>query len=353
MNLSISIPFEPNGIRDGGIRGSRHEILGMNVLVTGATGFVGGDLVHLLLEDGYHVRIFRRETSKLHLLRTVTNQIEHSIGDITDPYALRTAMKNIQVVFHVAGNVQAGSRTLNQVNVQGTATVVDAARENGVERLVHTSSIAAIGNSTGGIADETSEWQPKSYTWRYGQSKHMAELEVQRSIAEGLDAVIVNPSVVIGPDRSRGKALNTCHDYALRLRAGKIPFYPIGATNIVDVSDVAAGHIAALKHGTTGSRYILGGENLTWKSILSILAEAQGVSPPRIPMSYHMGIASGALVDLWSAVSGQVFDFGRLTAKQVFRHRAYSNFRAINELGCSFRSFSETAKRMADSLPAA
>lgn len=321
----------------------------MNVLVTGATGFLGSELVYQLLESGYHVRIFRRETSKLDLLSSVVNDIEHVTGDdITDLDALRRAMKNVQVVFHVAGNVKFGSSSLNHVNIQGTAAVVDAARETGIERLVHTSSVAAIGTSEGVISDESTEWQDKP--WPYAQSKHMAELEVQRSIAEGLDAVIVNPSLILGPDRSGREALNITHDYALKIRAGKARFYPSGGTNVVDVTDVAAGHLAALEHGQTGVRYILGSENLSWKSIISSLADALGAKPPRIPLPYSVALAGGSLVDLLSLMTGRRSPIGRSTVTYALKTREYSNQRAISELGCSFRPFSETAQRVADSL---
>ncbi|MXX97931.1 MAG: NAD-dependent epimerase/dehydratase family protein [Rhodothermaceae bacterium] len=321
----------------------------MNVLVTGATGFLGSELVYQLLEVGYHIRIFRRETSKLDLLSPVVNDIEHVTGDdITDLEALRRAMKNVQVVFHVAGNVKFGSRSLNHVNVRGTAAVVDAARETGIERLVHTSSVAAIGTSEGVISDENAEWQDKP--WPYAQSKHMAELEVQRSIAEGLDAVIVNPSLILGPDRSGGKALNLTHDYALKIRAGRAWLYPTGGTNVVDVADVAAGHLAALEHGQTGVRYILGSENLSWKSIISTLAEALGVKPPRIPLPYNLALVGGGFIDLLSFMMGRRSPLGRSTVTYALKTREYSNTRAISELGCSFRPFSETAQRVADSL---
>ncbi len=323
----------------------------MNVLITGATGFVGSELVHLLLEKGYHVRIFRRETSNLHLLSSVTSEIEHSIGDIGDLDTLRDAMKSIQVVFHVAGNVRFRSQTLNRVNVQGTAAVVNVARESGIERLVHTSSIAAIANPDGSVSDENSEWQNKSLLWPYAKSKYLAELEVQRGVAEGLDAVIVNPSLVFGPDRSNGKALNVTHQYAIQIRAGKMKAYPSGGTNVVDVTDVALGHLAALLHGEPGARYILGSENLTWKSIFAQLSDALNVNPPRIAIPYGLALAGGTLADFWNYVTGQNLGFGRSTVRSILRQRQYSNQRAIQELGCSFRPFSETALRVADSLP--
>ncbi len=321
----------------------------MNVLVTGATGFLGSELVYQLLEAGYPVQIFRRKTSKLDLLSPVVNDIEHVTGDdITDLDALRRAMKNVHVVFHVAGNVKFGSRSLNHVNVQGTAAVVNAAREVGVERLVHTSSVAAIGTSVGIVSDENTDWQSKP--WPYAQSKYLAELEVQRGIAEGLDAVIVNPSLILGPDRSGGKALNLTHDSALTIRAGKMWLYPTGGTNVVDVTDVATGHLAALEYGRTGARYILGSENLSWKSILSILAEALEAKPPRISLPYSVALAGGGFADLLSSVTGRRFPLGRASVTYALKTRAYSNQRAIRELGCSFRPFSETAQRVADSL---
>ncbi len=320
----------------------------MNVLVTGATGFLGSELAHQLLKIGYHVRIYRRETSKLDLLRTIKNDIEHSIGDITDLVALRRAMNHIQVVFHVAANVQAGSKSLTKVNVHGTAAVVDAACESNVERLVHTSSVAPIGRTPVGISDETTEWPDDTPMWPYAKSKHLAELEVQRSIAEGLDAVIVNPSLILGPDPSHGKVPHVSHEFIQKIQSGKIWLYPKGGTNVVDVADVAAAHLTALEHGKTGRRYILGSENLSWKEILTILAKAFTVNPPKYLLPYKIALFGGTLTDLWTLMTRQELAFGRSTVKYVFTTRSYSNLRAINELGCTFRPFTETAQRITD-----
>ncbi|MDE2770745.1 MAG: NAD-dependent epimerase/dehydratase family protein [Bacteroidota bacterium] len=324
----------------------------MTALVTGATGFLGSQLVRTLLKAGSKVRIFRRATSGFYMLGKVKDEVDHSVGDITDMDALCVAMKDVQVVFHAAGNVRFGSKSLYRVNVQGTAAVVNAALKSGVERLVHTSSVSAIGKSEHTIADESSEWQNGSQMVPYARSKYLAEIEVQRGIAEGLDAVMVNPSLIFGPDHSKGKAPNIIHDYARIIGSGKLWFYPGGGTNVVDIDDVVTGHLLALERGHTGARYILGSENLSWNSLFSILSEAQGAKPPRIQLSYQLAVAGGILADIWSHTTGHKLPLGRSVVKYIYKNHRYSNKRATDELGCSFRPFQETAQRVADSLVA-
>ena len=322
----------------------------MTALVTGATGFLGSQLVRTLLETGHRVRIFRRATSGFDTLGMAKDEVDHSVGNITDMDSLCVAMKDVQVVFHAAGIVRFESRSLYRVNVQGTAAVVNAALISGVERLVHTSSVAAIGNSDHTIADENSEWQDGSRTLPYARSKYLAEFEVQRGIAEGLDAVMVNPSLIFGPDRSEGEAPNITHDYARIIRTGKVWFYPDGGTNIVDVDDVVTGHLLALERGRSGARYILGSENLSWNAIFSTLAKVQGVKPPSIQIPYQLALAGGILAGAWGYTTGRRLPIGRSIVKHIYKNHRYTNRRAIDELGCSFRPFTETAQRVADSL---
>lgn len=324
----------------------------MTALVTGATGFLGSQLVRTLLKTGWPVRIFRRATSRFDMLGTAKDEVDHFVGDITDMDALCLAMKDVQVVFHVAGNVRFGSKSLYRVNVQGTAAVVNAAIKSGVERLVHTSSVSAIGKSDHTVADESSEWQ---YGYRippYARSKYLAEFEVQRGIAEGLDAVMVNPSLIFGPDHSKGKAPNITHDYARIIGSGKLWFYPGGGTNVVDIDDVVTGHLLALERGRKGARYILGSENLSWNSLFSILAKVQGAKPPSIQLPYQLAVACGILTDIWSRTTGHKLPIGRTIVKYIYKNHRYSNRRATDELGCSFRPFPETAQRVVDSLAA-
>jgi dihydroflavonol-4-reductase len=252
------------------------------VLVTGATGFVGSVLTRQLVDEGRDVRVFRRDTSSLNLLGVYAERVDHAVGDVTRARSLYEAMQGVERVYHVAAKVSFApgeQEALRHVNADGTANVVNAALRAGVRRLVHTSSMAAFGRpeEPGSAIDETTEWQGAPHRSAYARSKRRAELEVHRGIAEGLDATLVNPSLVFGvggPDTNTRRIVDA-------VRSGWLPAVPPGGTNVVDVRDVAAGLRVAMEHGDTGRRYFLGGENLSWKSLTGTLAEAFGVDPHR------------------------------------------------------------------------
>ncbi len=323
----------------------------MKILVTGATGLVGSTLTRRLVEQGASVRILHRPTSRMDLLGEVAGHVEHAPGDVTDPESVAAAMRGITHVYHAAAHLGTGSRrdeaTLFRVNVAGTAHVVDAALSEGIERLVHTSSIAALGRMPDDdVLDETAEWRPSPLNTPYAVSKHRAEMEVYRGIAEGLDAVLVNPSLIFGVGRP-GENTRQIVD---RVRRGRMPAVPAGGTCVVDVEDVAAGHLLAMARGETGARYVLGSENLTWRAILGTLAEAFGVAPPRLtlPPGLAMVLATGAEAAAWLTRTRPRFT--RQLARSTARVHRYGNRRSIEELGCSFRPFAETARRLAEAL---
>ncbi len=172
-----------------------------NVLVTGGTGFIGSSLAAALLEEGSHVRILRRGDSDLRALGSL--KVQHALGDVRDKDSLRRAMKGCDTVFHTAAMVSHWKReraAMFDVNVHGTRNVVDTCLELGVQRLIHTSSTAAIGfPENRSLADETIQFNWERYDVGYQQSKHEAEEEIHRGVKLGLDAVMVNPTVVIGP----------------------------------------------------------------------------------------------------------------------------------------------------------
>jgi dihydroflavonol-4-reductase len=321
----------------------------LKTLVTGATGLVGAELVRQLVERGGTVRILRRSNSDLSLLGHASAQVEHVIGDVSDAESLAPAMANIDRVYHVAAHVGFGGKRewprLYRINVQGTANVVNAALAAGVKRLVHTSSMAAFGRpeQPTGIIDEAMEWQETSVNTPYAKSKYLAELEVHRAVAEGLDAVIVNPSLIFGA----GKQGENTTRIVEQVRERKLPAIPTGGTNVVDAIDVADGHIRAMESGTTGERYFLGSENLFWRDIILMLANAFGVPPPRFTAPPPAALAIAALSETWGAVTRSRPLITLDTARAATRFYRYSHRKAVEELGCTFRPFEETAQRLA------
>jgi dihydroflavonol-4-reductase len=322
------------------------------ILVTGATGFLGATLVRRLVAAGATVRILRRPSSSLDLLGHAAGAVEHFEGDVTDYEAVCAAVAGARQVYHAAAHVGFEGRRdrerLEAVNVGGTANVLDAAREAGVARLIHVSSIAALGRTLTpqGTLDETAAWTPSKANSAYAVSKHRAEREVQRAVAEGLDAVVVNPALIFGPGRPGDNTMRI----AEKLRDGRLPAVPAGGTCVVDVEDVAAGMVQAMARGRAGERYLLGAENLRWYEILGHLADALGVGLPRLTLTRRPALALAAASTALAAVTRSrplvTFETAR-TASAFYR---YSNRKAVEELGCTFRPFRETAVRVAAAL---
>jgi dihydroflavonol-4-reductase len=238
----------------------------LKILVTGSTGFIGNALCHELAACGEQVIAFHRPTSNTSPLDDLN--IEHRIGDLKDPASINKAVKGIHALIHCAA--QLGKPTEWQqyydVSVRGTRTLLNAARAANVRRFIHTSSVAALGVPERGVdgvsptfLTETHTWNFSPRRWVYGYAKYLAELEVQRAVALGLDAVIVNPSTVFGPGdvlRAKSSIIRMVSEQGLRLSAP-------GGMNVVHIRDVIRGHLSALEYGLRGERYILGGENIT------------------------------------------------------------------------------------------
>ncbi|HYE58415.1 MAG TPA: NAD-dependent epimerase/dehydratase family protein, partial [Rhodothermales bacterium] len=214
--------------------------------------------------------------------------------------------------------------------------------------LVHTSSMAAFGRpaDTSVVLDETAEWSPSRLNGPYAESKHRAELEVHRGIAEGLDAVIVNPSLVFGVGRA---GENTVRIVEL-VRDRRLPVAPTGGTNVVDVRDVAEGHVRAMARGHTGERYFLGSQNLPWTEILGLLAGAFGVPPPRRTVGPRVANLLGLLMEARGKLTGRRPSLTRERARQTSAFYRYRNDKAIRELGMTFRPFRETAQMLAEAF---
>lgn len=323
-----------------------------DILVTGATGLLGSVLTRRLVERGETVRIFRRDHSRLDLLCGIERRIEHCVGEITDTVALSDAMCGIEQVYHAAAFVGFGGRrqrsALMRVNVDGTAAVVNAALRSDVRRVVHVSSMAAFGrpDRPDGVIDETMEWQRSKMNSQYAYSKYLSELEIQRGVAEGLDAVIANPALMFGIGRP-GENTRLIVD---KIRARKLPAIPAGGTNVVDVEDVAEGLVLAMERGETGERYFFGAENISWARIIGLLAEALGVDPPSRTLRPRPALALAYFSEAFGALTRTDPLITLETARTSSRTYRYTNRKAREELGWRGRPFAETAERIGQAL---
>ena len=251
----------------------------MRVFVSGATGFIGANLVRLLLKQGYDIRVLVRENSRLDSLETLDVEIVR--GDLNDPELVRK-LQGCEALFHVAAHYslwQRDKQLLYESNVLGTRNILNAAKQANVDRVVYTSSVAAIGVSPSGVAvDETYQSPVEDLVGYYKQSKYWAEQEALRAHQSGLDIVIVNPSTPIGAWDIKPTPTG---DIILRFLRQKMPAYVNTGLNLIDVKDVAWGHLLALEKGHTGERYILGNQNLTLKEFLQLLGNITGLPVPQ------------------------------------------------------------------------
>jgi dihydroflavonol-4-reductase len=267
----------------------------MTTLVTGATGFIGSAVVRRLLSRGRAVRCLVEPGADRRNLDGL--EVEVREADIADRAAVRAAMKDVRSVFHLAALYKLwlpDNRRMYEVNVEGTKTVLFAALEAGVSRVVHTSSIGAVGLAEdGGLADETTGFNYWSIANHYIRSKWLSERDALRFAAEGLPVVIVNPAFPFGP---RDVGPTPTGRFIVEALDGRVPGYLGGGFNAVDVDDIAEAHVVAEERGRVGERYILGCHNVTYKEFFDAVTRVAGLPPIRwrLPTPLVLGAAWAA-----------------------------------------------------------
>ena len=290
-------------------------------LVTGGTGFVGSHVARRLCADGFSVRVLARPTSPLQLLDSLP--VEIAIGDLLDADSLRKAVADCEAVFHVAADYRLWARDPRELyrnNVEGTEQVLAAARAAKVGRVVYTSTVGTIGfHSNGTPATEADFPQPEALVGAYKTSKFQAEQAALRYASEGLPVVIVNPSAPVGEgDRRPTDTGKIIVDFVNR----KMPAYLDTGLTLVDVRDVAEGHLLAFRHGRPGARYILGGRNMDFKEILDALGRITGIPSPRLRIPYHVawcaGVVNGALAQVTGSPPLVPLDGVRIARHKMF-----------------------------------
>jgi len=268
----------------------------MKALVTGGTGFVGAWVARLLHERGHSVRVLHRPSSKRQALEGVA--YESALGDVTDPDSLMAACQGCDWVFHVAAVAdywRADDAYLQRVNVDGTRHVLEAARAAGVGRVVFTSSAAAVGFHQERPSNEDDPFNLPPRRFPYGHSKWLAEQIVAQYVAAGLDVVTVNPVVILGP----GDLNQISGSFIIQTkRYGLLTPITSGGVSLIDVRDVAALHIAAAERGRTGQRYILMRENMDYRTLFGLIAQAVEVRAPRFAIPNPLLPPIANLIDL-------------------------------------------------------
>lgn len=306
----------------------------MKAIVTGANGFVGSAIVRQLLDSGHEVRALVREKSNRRSIEGLP--IEICIGDIRDQSSLTRAMSGCQALFHVAADYRLwvpNPDEMYETNVNGSRTVMLAAAEAGVERIVYTSSVATLGlNRDGAPANEQTRATLDDMIGPYKRSKYLAEAEVRRLVDElGLPAVIVNPSTPVGPRDIKPTPTGQMILQAVR---GRMPAYVNTGLNLVHVDDVAKGHLLALERGAIGQRYILGGENMMLKEILDHISAITGRRPPSVKLPHNLVLPFAWLTEQFGRLLHKrnlllTVDGVRMAKKRMF----FSSAKAEQELG--------------------
>jgi len=321
----------------------------MRALVTGASGFVGSAVARVLLEAGYQVRALTRPSSDRRNLAGL--DLELAEGDVREPASLEGALAGCEVLFHVAADYRLWTPepgALYASNVAGTRNLLEAALDAGVERIVYTSSVAVLGlHPDGRPADEDTPVTLADMIGHYKRSKFLAEAEVRRLIeARGAPVVIVNPSTPVGPRDVKPTPTGQVIVDAAR---GRMPAYVDTGLNVAHVDDVARGHLLALQRGRVGDRYILGGENLTLREILEVVAGLVGRRPPRLRLPHQVVLPVAYAAQAWARLRSGVpprvtVDGVRMSRKRMF----FTSEKARRELGYAPRSATEGLRDAVD-----
>ena len=318
------------------------------IFVTGGTGLVGSHLLHYLVEQG-HTNIFAlyRATSNKHLVTSIEDKINWVEGDVLDVMTLEQVMQDAVKVYHCAAIVSFDPREydqMDQINIQGTANMVNIALLLGVEKFLHVSSIAAIGrNAEVAQADEQTEWQDSKWNTRYAISKQESEMEVWRASVEGLDVVIVNPSVIFGTGqwhKGTGRFFEIV-DQGLQ-------FYPTGSTGFVAVQDVVKYMHGLMESNIVNERFILNGENLKYRLVFNKIAETINKPKPSIKVTPLLKALSWRIEKWRSWITGSSPKVTRETAHSSSTDIKYINKKSLAALGIPYSSVMETLEVMGE-----
>jgi dihydroflavonol-4-reductase len=319
------------------------------ILVTGATGFLGSELAKQLAANGEYMVCIKRGHSVIpDILKPYGDHIKWVEADILDVFALDNALQGVTQVYHCAAWVSfnpSHKKLMIKTNVEGTANLVNLCNQYGI-RLVHVSSIAAIGEAKPGeLITENNHLEETPHENAYAISKYESEMEVWRGIAEGLDAVIVNPSLIIGANagtKGTGKIFQTVKNGA--------KYYTTGSCGFVDVEDVAKSMILLMHSDMEAQRYIVNAENWDYQNLFAQTARNLGIQPPQSEAKPWMLDMAWRLSALWSTVTGKHKGLDKVSAQSASKNLNYNNAKIVKATGIQFKPINLTIKQICQAL---
>lgn len=320
----------------------------MLAFVTGATGFLGSHVARVLSESGADLRLLVRPTSDLRNIQGLRSDL--AVGDLREPETFAKALAGCDALFHVAADYRIWVRDPNEMyrsNVDGTRFLLSAAQKYGVRRLVYTSSVATMGfKADGSPADEDSPVSLNDMIGPYKRSKFLAEQVAVDAAKSGVDVVIVNPTTPVGEQDIKPTPTGRI---VVDFLKKKFPAYVDTGLNLVDATECARGHVAALENGKRGERYILGGENLTLKQILDRLASITGLPSPTVKVPHFVALGAAVVDELWTGrIRGKepraTVDAVRMGRKKMF----VTSAKAEREIGWKILPVEAALRRATD-----
>jgi dihydroflavonol-4-reductase len=315
------------------------------ILVTGGTGFLGAYVIRELAERGWAVRAIRRgNTLPAFIPADIVRQVEWVAGDVLDVVALEEAMEGVDGVVHAAAKVSFASRDRHElfsINVEGTANVVNMALAQNVKRFIHVSSVAALGRTGHGEhVTEKKSWEESKYNTNYAVSKFRGEVEVWRGIGEGLPAVVINPSTILGYGD-----WNSSSCRLFRSAFQEFPWYTEGINGFVDVRDAARAVVRLLETDISGERYILNGENWTFRHLFEAIASGFGKKPPTREATQLLAGIAWRIEHAKSIFSGRPALLTRESARVARSSSLFDNGKILQQLpGFCFTPLEETIR---------
>jgi len=319
------------------------------ILVTGGTGFIGSYILRQLVAQGKKVRALKRSTSPMVLVADIADQIEWIEGDLMDLGILEDAFQDVTHVYHAAAVISflpKEAEWMRNINVQGTANIVNLCLDYKIKKLLYISSVSAIGrNEDGALITESTNWKQSKFNSNYGVSKFKAECEVWRGIEEGLSAVIVNPSIVLGSGIWESGSCRLFQQVENGLN-----FYPTGATGFVDVRDVAKASILLMDSNVSKERFILSGANLPYKEFISTTAKYLSKPLPQRKVSPQMMGLLWRLEWFKSKLTNSNPLLTKETANNTSLSRKYDGSKISDFISFSYLPIETTIKETCDQL---